>query len=87
MFLSRLKELNWSGGLAVIVLINSAQIMRPVLKLSSGIGVLDSGVIALMGSPEMGLRPGMVAGEVSQPGVIFVIYFCLITSSVQFGLV
>ncbi|KAJ6678517.1 WALL-ASSOCIATED RECEPTOR KINASE-LIKE 14 [Salix viminalis] len=39
--------------------------MRPVLKLSSGIKVLDSGVIALMGSPEMGLRPGMVAGELS----------------------
>jgi hypothetical protein len=35
----------------------------------------------------MGLQPGMVAGKVSQPGVIFAIYFFLFTSSVQFGLV
>ncbi|KAJ6366973.1 hypothetical protein OIU77_003371 [Salix suchowensis] len=65
---NKLKELNWNGGLAVIVLIITAQIMRPVLKSSSGIGVLDTGVIAMMGSPEMGLWTGMVAGELRLTG-------------------
>jgi hypothetical protein len=40
-------------------------------------GLLDSDVIAMTGSLEMGLPPGMAAGEVSQLGFIFVyIYSC-----------
>jgi hypothetical protein len=72
-----MKELNWNGGLKVIVGILFAQRTRIVARLSSRMGLLDSDVIAMTGSLEMGLPPGMAAGEVSQLGFIFVyIYSC-----------
>jgi hypothetical protein len=72
-----MKELNWNGGLKVVVGIMFAQRTGIVVRLSSRKGVLDTGVIAMTGSLEMGLPPGMAAGEVSQLGFIFVyIYSC-----------
>ncbi|KAJ6736691.1 WALL-ASSOCIATED RECEPTOR KINASE-LIKE 21 [Salix viminalis] len=60
-----LKELNWNGGLKVPVriIVIDAQTMGIVVTLSSRMGVLDSGVSAMMGSLEMGLTPGMAVGE------------------------